>query len=292
VPGFGGGLGGNSPLAGMSTCALKAVRAQPLIGRLFALAALAVLCLMPLASHAQAGPPYLSNDPGTPGNGIWEINLAVTPSITRTGSNYQLPQIDLNFGLGERIQLTYQVPYVLSTASATHTQDGWGNAYIGVKWRFVDQGGTGWQISGFPQLQTGLSASAEEHGLGGPGPRLLLPVEAAHKVGPLDVDAEAGFYVPVHGLDERILGLVIGHTFHSSLELDVELYDDRAVDGLPRQTTLDVGGRFPLHAGVIALFMAGRSICGTNTSQPQFMGYFGVQILLSHYGAQLNAASH
>jgi hypothetical protein len=36
---------------------------------------LAALCgvalLMPRAACAQAGPPYLSNDPGTPGNGNW-----------------------------------------------------------------------------------------------------------------------------------------------------------------------------------------------------------------------------
>jgi hypothetical protein len=41
-----------------------------------------LLCLSVLAlytpdsAHAQAGPPFLSNDPGTPGNGNWEINIA------------------------------------------------------------------------------------------------------------------------------------------------------------------------------------------------------------------------
>ena len=249
------------------------------------------LCAMPLAVHAQAGPPYLTNDPGTPGNGNWEINLAALPTVSRSSSNWQLPQIDINFGLGDRIQLTYEVPYVLSAANGAPTQSGWGNAYPGIKWRFLDQGDDGWQISAFPQMETGLTAASQARGLGDPGPRYLLPIEAGHKLGPLDVDAEVGYFVPVHGAHEHILGLLVGHTFASMLELDVELYDDRAVNALPRQTVLDIGGRLPLHRGVIALFMAGRSVSGTGSGQPEFLGYFGIQILLSHYGRELNGNS-
>jgi hypothetical protein len=32
------------------------------------------------SAHAQAGPPLITNDPGTPGNGRREINLAATGS--------------------------------------------------------------------------------------------------------------------------------------------------------------------------------------------------------------------
>jgi hypothetical protein len=35
--------------------------------------------------------------------------------------------------------------------------------------------------------------------------------------------------------------------------------------------------------------MAGRSINGLSDGQPQFMGYFGIQILLSNYGRTFNA---
>jgi hypothetical protein len=258
------------------------------IGYVEALGLTLLLCA-PQGVHAQAGPPYLTNDPGTPGNGNWEINLAAAPTVMRGASNLQLPQFDVNFGLGTRIQLTCEVPYVLALADGTPTHSGWGNALTGIKWRFLDDGEDGWQLSMFPQLEAGLGVAAQERGLGGPGPRYLLPVEAAHKVGPLDIDVEAGEFVQAQGPHERILGLVVGHTFSSKLELDAELYDDRTSDSSgPRQTTLDVGGRFPLHRGIIALFMAGRSVSGTGSGQPEFMGYFGVQILLSHYGLALN----
>jgi hypothetical protein len=49
-------------------------------------------------------------------------------------------------------------------------------------------------------------------------------------------------------------------------------------------TTLDFGGRYKLRPGIIALFMAGRSINGDSDGQPLFMGYIGIQILLSDYG--------
>jgi hypothetical protein len=241
----------------------------------------------PTGAHAQGGPPYFTNDPGTPGNANWEINIGATQEVLHGSASYELPQIDLNFGVGDRIQLTYEIPYVLASESGQPLESGWSNAYPGLKWRFLDQGEDGWQISTFPQLETGVSTLAQRQGLGDPGPRFLLPVEFAHKVGPLDLDFEAGYYLPWHGPHERILGFVVGHTFTPRFELDAELYDDRAVRALPSSTTLDVGGRYRLHRGIIALFMAGRGIAGASAARPQFIGYFGIQILLSHYGRTL-----
>src|SRR5580658_9237408 len=106
-------------------------------------AALLAAPWLPSIVCAQAGPPFLTNDPGTPGNANWEINLASAQTIARGTSSYQVPQIDLNFGLGERIQLTYEVPYVLQTASGQPSASGWGNGYPGVKWRLLDQGEDG-----------------------------------------------------------------------------------------------------------------------------------------------------
>jgi len=239
--------------------------------------------------HAQGGPPYLTNDPGTPGNGNWEINLASMQTIARGVAAYQTPQIDLNFGLGERIQLTYEVPYVLQSNAYQTVQGGWSNAYPGIKWRFLDQGEDGWQMSTFPQLETAGSPHARAAGIAEPGPRLLLPLEIARKLGPWDVDFEAGYYVAGHGPKERILGFATGRSVTDRLELDAEIYDDRAYDAAPRATTIDVGGRYKVRPGVIGLFMAGRSINGFASGQPEFMAYVGVQLLLSHYGRTFNS---
>jgi hypothetical protein len=252
------------------------------------LCAIAVFVLCPAGARAQAGPPFLANDPGTPGNANWEINLASMQTIARGVSSYQVPQIDLNFGVGDRVQLTYEVPYVLQTSAGRPLESGWSNGYPGLKWRFLDQGEDGWQMSTFPQVETGASLLARQKGIAVPGPRYLLPLEVTKKVGPLDVDFEAGYYVAGHGPKERILGLVAGRSVTERLEFDAEIYDDRAYDAAPHSTTLDLGGRYKLRTGVIALFMAGRSIDGFGSGQPQFIGYVGVQILLSNFGRTLN----
>ena len=78
----------------------------------------------PALAFAQAGPPFFTNDPGTPGNANWEINIASAQSIGRGSSAYQVPQIDLNYGLGDRVQLTYEIPYVVQTSSGEPRQSG------------------------------------------------------------------------------------------------------------------------------------------------------------------------
>jgi hypothetical protein len=239
-------------------------------------------------ARGQAGPPFLTNDPGTPGSADWEINLGSMQTIARGVASYQIPQIDLNFGVGDRIQLTYEVPYVLQSSAGQPLQSGWGNGFPGLKWRFLDEGEDGWQMSTFPQMETAGSELARKKGIAVPGPRYLLPLEVSKKMGPLDVDFEAGYYVAGHGPKERIFGLVVGRPVSERLELDAEIYDDRAYDAGPHATTLDLGGRYKLHRGIIALFMAGRSINGFADGQPQFVGYIGVQILLSNYGRTLN----
>jgi hypothetical protein len=246
---------------------LGVVRAA--IGLLFLF--LATALLLPRDARAQAGPPFLTNDPGTPGNANWEINLGSMQTVSRGAGTYQIPQIDLNFGLGDRIQLTYEVPYIVQTSTGEALETGWGNAYPGVKWRFFDQGEDGgWQISTFPQIETGGSVLAREKGIATPGPRFLVPVEVSKRVGPLDLDFEAGYYFPWKGPQERILGFV-------------------AVGALPHNTTFDFGGRYKLHRGFLLLFMVGRGFSGNSSGQPEFMGYFGVQILLGKYGRALSS---
>jgi len=251
---------------------------------------LLALCLhFPPVAQAQAGPPFLTNDPGTPGNANWEINLGSMQTLAHAVSSYEVPQIDLNFGLGERIQLTYEIPYVLQASTGLPTQSGWSNGYPGIKWRFVDGGEDGWQLSTFPQVETAASRRGQQKGIAAAGPRYLLPVEIAKKIGALEFNFEAGYYVVGHGPRERILGFVVGRPVSARLELDAEIYDDRPYGSAPHSTTLDLGGRYKLAPGLIALLMAGRSLNGVSNGQPELIGYVGVQILLSNYGTRFNS---
>src|SRR3569833_1463285 len=98
----------------------------------------AMIVWLPVAVFAQAGPPMATDDPGTPGDGHLEINLAALATRTSEGSNYELPLIDVNYGVGERLQLKLETPYEIDTHE--HRRGGIGSALFGVKWRFLDNG--------------------------------------------------------------------------------------------------------------------------------------------------------
>jgi hypothetical protein len=247
-----------------------------------------LLFFLPSLAQAQGGPPLLTNDPGTPGAKNWEINLAVMPVLLQHAHDFQLPQLDFNYGVGPAIQLTFEVPYVLQTVPKPFSS-GWSNSFPGVKWRFIDNK-KGWNVSVFPQMELNGPASAIRHGIAQSATRFLLPIEVQRNFGPLELDAEAGYYIPIHGHEERIIGFAAGHNFTKNAELIGEIYNDRAMGTLPHDTTWDLGGRYGFHKGLIFLFMAGRSFSGNSSGQPNFLAYIGVQILLEKNGLALHAA--
>ena len=65
----------------------------------------AALVLFSAVGWAQGGPPFRSDDPDTPGNNNWEINVFGTADRNPVLGLYEIPDIDLNYGVGHRIQL-------------------------------------------------------------------------------------------------------------------------------------------------------------------------------------------
>jgi hypothetical protein len=239
----------------------------------------AILLISAAPALAQGGPPLLTNDPGTPGPHQWEVNLAFTPSICSSLQSYGAPQFDFNYGVGRSIQLTFEIPYVVQTATGLPLASGWGNAYPGLKWRFIDRE-NGWKVSVFPQIQPPGPAHSIRWELAETGPRFLLPVEVQRDVGPLEINFEAGYYVPVRGHEERIIGLAAGRQITRRVELLGEVYNDYAMGDEPHNTTWDLGNRYEFHKGLILLTMAGSSFTPSPT-QPKFFAYVGLQILTS-----------
>ncbi|MFZ3262855.1 MAG: hypothetical protein WA172_02550, partial [Terriglobales bacterium] len=50
------------------------------------------------SAFAQGGPPYYTNDPGTPGRFNWEINFGYMPFFYSHQSVSHTPDVDINFG--------------------------------------------------------------------------------------------------------------------------------------------------------------------------------------------------
>ena len=148
--------------------------------------ALALLLLaLPLVARAQGGPPYFTNDPGTPGHRNWEVNVAYLPSLFSDNSVSHVPDLDINFGLGSRIQLTYENAWLRVQAPGVGSPKyGLGQSNTGVKWRFYDGGDEGFQISTFPQVFVNNPNNSVKRGITPEANTFLLPVEISHELGP------------------------------------------------------------------------------------------------------------
>src|SRR5438128_2822541 len=81
---------------------------------------------------AQGGPPLITDDPETPGNGHWEINVAWTLSQKHNRRLFGIPLLDVNYGFGEHIQLKVEVPWLVLQERGARTQSGIGSANFGV----------------------------------------------------------------------------------------------------------------------------------------------------------------
>lgn len=240
---------------------------------------LSFLLSMPGSAFAQGGPPYYTNDPGTPGDFNWEINIGYMPFDYSGQSVAHTPDLDINFGIGDRIQLTYESAWLrVRLPNSPEAKFGMNQSNPGVKWRFLDHGEGSLQISIFPQFFLDNPNDAVRRGITPSASSFLMPIEFTKKVGPLDVNWEVGYQWFNRGPNGWISGLVVGKDITKKLELDAEFY----ATGYPgyAQPTLDFGARYKLHKPIILLLMAGRGLQPASANQPYFIGYFGVQLLL------------
>ena len=270
---------------------------------LFLCLILAVLTRFSPLALAQGGPPFRSDDPDTPGNNRWEINTVFAGARNLSEGSYLMPNIDVNYGLGSRIQLKYEVPLSIqeSRGSSGHVAAGLGNSLLGVKWRFyahhpkskesgqMDKRESTFGVSTYPQLLLNNHTSSVRRDIAEPGPQLLIPVEANAKIGPIRISGEFGYWFTNKDVPNSwIRGVIVGHEFRKKTELYLELYDQAAtretsVEPKTRETTLGIGFRTPMvrDGSVWFMGMAGRSfvtITATN-GQPSWIASVGLQLL-------------
>src|SRR5882724_12500645 len=94
----------------------------------------------------------ITDDPGTPGNKKWEINLAIAFEHRPDETSLDLPAIDLNYGVGEHIQLTLQTAPVLLKREDHGPIGGLGGTEAAFKWRFLDEEPSGFDVSMFARV--------------------------------------------------------------------------------------------------------------------------------------------
>jgi len=97
-------------------------------------------------------PPLVVDDGGTPGCNGWEINITFDGDLTPGEHDYEIPLFDINYGIGENIQLKFEVP-ILSQNGPDGSLRGLGNSEFGIKWRFYDNEQKNRSFAVYPQVE-------------------------------------------------------------------------------------------------------------------------------------------
>ncbi|HEU0209921.1 MAG TPA: hypothetical protein VFQ78_13205 [Candidatus Udaeobacter sp.] len=230
------------------------------------------------AAFGQGGPPMITDDPGTPGNGKWENNFAITFKHRSDETGYEVPEIDLNYGVGEHVQLTLQTAPVLLKRSGDGLIGGLGGTEAAVKWRFLDQATSGLDASMFPRVIFNITQSSVRRGLSEDGTRFQIPFEAAKTFGRFHADAEFGPRASTVGRGEWLYGVVAGFDVAKPTMLMTELHDESRMNFSRDVLTLNVGLRHEFTENYILIVSMGHELCSPD--QPTaLIGYFGMQFV-------------
>jgi len=247
-------------------------------GTVFLFAALFASVLPRLA--AQGGPPMITDDPGTPGDGHWEINLAWTDERTPGSTEFGLPLLDANYGIGDRLQLNYQAPWTVLRDSGEDTRSGLGDSQLAVKWRFYDAGENGWQASLYPRI-TFLTpgSNSDRRGLADANTSWLIPFEILKNLGFLSVDADFGrTFSAVPDEEGWMGGLCVGRDVVKGVELDAEVHATTANRVSRCEIAADAGTRIDLSENTTLLLSIGRDVRDTLGPRSSLLTYCGIQI--------------
>ena len=253
---------------------------MPLL-RSIGVVALLAGAVLPVTACAdpEGGPPMLTDDPGTPGDGNWEINVAGLSDHAGDTTRYQLPLLDLNYGVGNRIQLNFQMPWLLQQTRGQSDASGFGASLIGVKWRFFDAGDDGWQVSTYPHVESRFPAARRT--LSDPGVSYLLPLEFARKVGDYGLNFEAGRWLrPAPQTDSWIAGFAVGRELRKGLELIAELHDEHGAHSARHELALNFGARWAWSERYTLLAAAGSDLHNGLGAKDSPLTYLGLQINL------------
>ena len=221
----------------------------------------------------------ITDDPGTPGNGHWENNFAIAFEHRPNEWSIDAPAIDLNYGWGDHIQLTLQTSLAILKRSDHGAIAGIGGSEAAVKWRFLDEKRSGFDMSMFPRIIFNVTQSSVRRGLAEEGTRFQIPFQLAKKVGPVDLDFEFGPRASSVGRSEFLYGVVGGVEVSKTTSLMAELFGTSRMNFTRDVLIVNFGWRYKINEHAIWIASLGHELRAPEDQQLAFIGYCGVQLL-------------
>lgn len=237
-----------------------------------------------------AGPPFLTDDPEPVDYGGWEIIGFSMGTMVHGDSAGILPGVEINYGALPGVQLHVKVPVAFNSQSVTGTQFGYGDAEIGVKYRFINPGDDDWlpQVAAYPAVSAPAGDAAR--GLGTGMTHAFLPLWVQKNFGQWTTYGGGGYgFNPGPGnRNYWFFGWQLQRRIADNLAIGAELFNQTAFTtgeagsvgfplGSKATTGFNLGGTYDFSENAHLLFSAGRGIQNTTTSN-QFSYYLGIQL--------------
>jgi hypothetical protein len=224
---------------------------------------------------AQAGPPFVTDDPEPPSPGGWEINVPFILERTPGKTEMDAPLFDFNYGLPD-VQLKLEFPIKIVHADPDGTAAGAGDLLLGVKWRFLNNEQSQFQLGTYPQLLLPTGDKARDLGEGRPA--FVLPLVAQKSWDNWTLYGNVGFWwqTAAETRDYFYAGAVLEREINERLKLGTELFGNSPKERGGRcDIAFNVGGIWKLNKNVNLLFTGGGDIVGDTHA----MAYVGLQFL-------------
>lgn len=238
-----------------------------------------LLGLVAAPAFAQAGPPLITNDPDTPGDGHWEINLALAGEQGHDAWDLGLPDLDINYGLGERIQLSVHMAWQHAREFGAPWHSGAAPVELALRWRFLDEETAGVSMAIQPHWTTSLSSAAVRAGLAPDGDEFALPLQVSRHVGKATtLGVELGRNVLQRAPDEWQAGMFWSRDCAVHWQCLAEL-NTVWTPGDGPDTIANLGLRREVGEHLVLLGSLGRRLAAGPNADGSTVFYLGVQLL-------------
>ncbi|MBI4774719.1 MAG: transporter [Deltaproteobacteria bacterium] len=239
-----------------------------------------MIALASVASPALAGPPLITDDPGTPGDGNWEINFAFAMERRDSETRFEAPILDVNYGWGDHVQLKFEIPWIILHEEGDSTKNGIGNSSLGVKWRFLGEKTDGFSVSFYPKLEFNTpGSSSDDRGLVDKGTSFAIPFQAAKGFGPVGLNLDLGYAFIEHNRNEWLCGLALSYEISDRFKLVGELAGNALSDFNEHELVTNLGAVWQVSKHLALPMSVGRSIHDSEGDGAELLSYIGVQLI-------------
>jgi len=231
----------------------------------FSLLSLALGIAIPQPAAAQAGPPYLTDDPApVPLHHFEAYAFELSDGTPAAGTAFAGPSFEMNWGAAPNLQLHLVIPFVNVYTSGAPTQHGFGDIELGAKYKLLDETKHRPEIGVFPFIE--LPAGDASRGLGVGSTWYRVPVWLKKGFGNWGIYGGGG-EVFEHGNDYENYPFVAGllqRKLSDKLSLGGEFFGHgeelAGSQGIPRSILANFGGFYSFTPHFQLLFAAGHSI--------------------------------